>query len=114
MTATIYDPWPKPQTQCHCPNCGNTHATSSTTITMPAWGMAVPGDAEFQPARDLRKSLEHYEAIGESRDLARGQLPTALVRERVAVARDPRRVHLLRCMTRRPRLSLLERVRGRR
>lgn len=64
------------------------------------------------PALRLEHETSHYEAIGESRELARGQLPAPIVRQRVAVARDPRRVHLLRCMTRRPRLSLLERVRG--
>lgn len=68
--------------------------------------------AEHVFVPDFRTSQIHYEAIGESRELARGQLPAPVMRQRVAVARDPRRVHLLRCMTRRPRLSLLERVRG--
>lgn len=79
-------------------------AAQRFTITVPA--------SDPRPTFPFEAWAIHYEAIGASRELARGQLPALVVRQRVAVARDPRRVHLLRCMTRRPRLSLLERVRG--
>lgn len=114
MTATVFDPWPNPQTRCHCPNCGNYHDSANTnTFTIPAYyGMGAPDDRESRRARDLRRAMEHYDAIGASRALMLADPIPPVVRQRVAVARDPRRVHLLRCMTRRPRLSLLERVRG--
>lgn len=105
MTAYV-DPWQYPQTRCGCPNCGDVHARVYTFSVEP-----VP-ERESAKARDLRVALAHYEAIGASRALMVREPPPPVVRHRVAIVESPLRVHLLRCMTRRPRLSLLERVRG--
>lgn len=113
MTAYA-DPWQYPQTRCGCPNCGNHHDKSNAeTFTIPAYyGMGAPDVRESAKARDIRMALAHYEAIGASRALMVREPPPPVVRHRIATVESPLRVHLLRCMTRRPRLSLLERVRG--
>lgn len=82
-------------------DCGDVHASIYYTCSV-----------EPVPERDLRKALEHYAAIGASRALMVREPPLPVVRHRIAPVESPLRVHLLRCMTRRPRLSLLERVRG--
>jgi hypothetical protein len=75
------------------------------------WVINVPAPPpETKRMWDLRAWQARYEAVGRSRELARGELPEPVMRQPARVAMPPRRVHELRCMTRKNRISLLEMV----
>ena len=61
---------------------------------------------------DNEAARNHYEAIGRSRQLARGELPEPFVSPPTIARGNPLHAHLARCPARRPRLSLLQRVRA--
>lgn len=63
------------------------------------------------PEQRVKRFWAHYDAVGASREMSRGPLPEPIVQKLYLAKPSPRRVHEMRCMTRRPRLSLLERVR---
>lgn len=109
-TSAYSDPWP------------------ITNSTFDPWQNAVCGTAYYQnghyvdtivvrphprnkDAEALAKFARYFEAIGRSRKMGRAPLPAPIVRTPALARRDPLLHHKLRCTTRRPRLSLLERVR---
>ena len=94
---------------CVCPVCGTGH-----------YDCADPRHGRIEPIRvpvrrigtTLLKDLAYIEAIARSRLLMVGPVPTPIIRRLDIAASDPKRAHLSRCPMRRPRLSLLERVRA--
>lgn len=113
MIASITGTWTGPD--C-CPNCGMPHFNQTQIISFPyptissSWGS--PARPMSKAAKDLRKALEHCEAIGRSRLLMVAPRPEPIVRRLSLAALNPQRVHEARCTNRRPRLSLLERVKA--
>ena len=85
-----------------------THMSEYPVIT--GWGRPAP--VVSKATRDFRKAVEYCESIGRSRLLMVAPRPEPIVRRFDVAVRDPLRVHEARCTNRRPRLSLLERVKA--
>ena len=104
---------PHPQTCC-CPNCGYEHycqaqiTATTVTVVLPSYfSDTVPSQQMF----DLEKCRSMYEAERVSRGLARlPDLPKRRPRMHEPRHTSPLAVHVWRCSTRRPRLSLHARV----
>jgi hypothetical protein len=92
--------------RCICPACGCIHFPDPSERCAPTIRLPV---RRIGPT--LRKDSNYHEAVRQSRLLSIAPAPERIIRRLDVPARDPRRVHLSRCLMRRPRLSLLERVR---
>lgn len=90
-----------------CPNCGQEHFTSSFCF------YAGEGFNDEPKKLDhiLNFSLTHYEAVGESRELAKGPLLNKFPKSQVLNPNLQHLVHRYRCFARRPKMSLVQRVR---
>lgn len=87
-----------------CPNCGCYHDCPETAATTVLY--IAP-----EPTPILKPSLIRYEAVGKSREMAKGRLPDRFL---VSQVREPplwHVVHRLRCPCRRPAMSLMQRIR---
>lgn len=97
-------------TTCDCTRCSwDWYAESEPVVRVRLFWQET---AAQRLHREWLKAVEHSEAIGRSRLLMVDSIPSPIVRRLAVAARDPRRVHLSRCQMRRPRLSLLARVRA--
>jgi len=90
-----------------CPICGESHYGD------PTHGRIEPVFVPVRPiGLSLRKAVAHAEAMSRSRLLQVAPMSEPVVRGLHVAVRDPKRVHVSRCPMRRPRLSLLARVKA--